>query len=283
MSENTNFVSLLPEDFSEGGGLPAVDTVSKLNFAFTMYTFSDKPVPCLMMEIIDNDTGENYGQQYYAAGSPEAWNVSDDGKNLIPVGTKKKLAGSSDVAQVIKALINAGFPTDRLAEGDITKATGVVALIGEIPALDFKGSPRKRKAKDGKEYDATLLVPVEIRELPGANPNVKKGAKAAPPPAAKKPAAPKAADTAKDETAPKGTENAATGASAVEEKATAFILDMLTEAGADGLPKKGLAGAAMKKFSDDTDRTAIVKTVGSDAFLSSSEVWSYENGMLTLL
>lgn len=263
-----NIASLLPSDAAEGGGLPAVGAHCKLDIKFTDHTLTDKPVPVLMVEVTDVDSGEDYGQQYYTIGSPESWAVSEDGKNLIPIA-KKKVLLNSDFMQFVIAAINAGFPEDRLSDGDITKLSGMTAIMGQIPALTFDGKPRKRTSKkDGKEYDATLLVPVEVKNLPGANPNKKKGTAAGS-------SGKKASTASKKKVATDDNEAAKT-------KATEFIIDQLAEAGEDGLPKKGLAGAAMKHFLKDEDRGAIVTFCGDDTFLGESDVWNFENGIISI-
>ena len=268
MVDKNKVASLIPEDFSEGGGLPAVGTVCSMQTKFTMVTLTDKPVPVLSVTIKDTDTGEDYGEQYYTVGSPESWDVSDDGKFLIPVGGKA-LAKSSDVAQFLIALINAGFPEDRLGDGDISKVSGATALIGETPALNYKGQPRMRKSKkDGKEYEATLLVPIEIRDLPGANPNKKATGKKSSGKGGSKKTSGKSSPT-KDNTE-------------VKDKATEFIIEQLAEAGEDGVPKKGLANKAMQHFKEDADRSAIVLLCGSDEFLGGSDMWTYDSGIITM-
>lgn len=274
MTENTtNFASLIPDDFSEGGGLPAVGTLCKMEPAFVNFEFTaGKPVPALMVSLTDVNSGEDYGQQYYTVGSPENWEVSADGKSLIPIGGKV-IAKSSDVAQFIMAAINAGYPQDRLAAGDITKMSGTVALMGETPALDYKGQQRQKKSKDGKEYAATLIVPVEVKELPNANPNAKKT---------------KATSTAKSaapatKAAPANAPSpAASSSDAIKDKAVQFILELVSEAGDEGLAKKGLAGKAMIRFKEDADRSNIVMLCGSDEFLGNSDIWSFENGIIKL-
>lgn len=274
MAEQGSAVSLNPSDAIAGGLLDDV-TVRWDNPHFEMYDYDGKvatAVPALGVTLVDVDTDEAT-EQYWSMGQAKDWAPSEDGSQLVSVGSATQLRSSSNGMIMLTSLLNAGFPPDKLGT-DISDLDGLVAHMIRVDAPKRTGLAKaKKKGDDGREYTDTILTVDEIVQLPwekkkpkGAPGGKKKtGGKAKAKGKAKGKAA-AAADTSNDE--------------AVEE-AQAFILELLADAGDDGIPKRKLPTLVFQKRKDHPLRNAIVKLIGSEDFFTDSDLWAYEDGVIT--
>jgi len=250
--------SLNPEDFVEGGGLiDDVDVVLKeLSFEMFDYQGSAPETPSLKV-LMDVDGDEM--DQYYSMGSPKDWMPSDDGKQLIAVGTASGIRMSSNGGIFLKSLIDAGFPTERLGT-DISVVNGTEAHVIRVPAPKRSGIKQtaKQKEREEKYGPATILVVGEILTLPGESKAKGKAKGKAKPAAGKGKPKPK---TSGD----------------VEEKTTEALVSILAEVGT--LTKKEIPGHLFKTLKDDPDRNEAIKIAFDDEFLGNGP-WEYDDGTL---
>jgi len=252
MADTKNFISLNPDDYTSG----IIDDVTvKLEHKFVLYDYGGKSVsgeaePCLQINMVDAETGEEYQPQYLSAGKSSDWVPSEDGLSLVPISGRTSLVKISKVAIYFTEMINAGFPKNKLS-GSLAPLNGVVAHMIRKELPKYGNVSATHKAKDGKEYAKTILVPDRIISLPGEKKASSAGAKGS------------AAKT--DATA----------------AATEFVVQLLSEKGS--FQKKDIPAAAMKL--DASIRAEVLKLVyGRDSFLASGGggLWTYEGGEVKL-
>ncbi|RPI88725.1 MAG: hypothetical protein EHM41_00180 [Chloroflexi bacterium] len=248
MSEEVKAISLNPDDFVAGGLID--DIIAKLQHSFVMYDYegkADAPAPCLKLEMVDNESGEEYPVQYLSAGSAQNWVPSDDAKTLVPVGSKTAMTKNSNLAIYLTEMINAGFPKNQLT-------TSIACLDGVVAHMIRKELPKRgnvsqtQTGKDGKEYAKSILVPDRIVKLPGEKAGAVKGKKTA----------------ATDD--------------AVKEAATTFVLELLGEK--NGKFQKKEIPAALVKVPVAVRPQVMAMVYANDKFLSEGGggLWTYANG-----
>lgn len=257
----TNAASLNPDDFQEGGGLvDDVDVVMK-ECRFEMFDYQGsvpEPVPSLKVLMTDDDGNDI--DQYYSMGSAKDWIPSEDGKQLMSVGTATGIRASSNGGIFIKSLIDAGFPVDKMGS-DISSIDGLKAHVIRVPAPKRSGIKQSAKQKEREEKygPPTLLVVGEVISLPWEK-TKPKGA-----PAGKK-------ASAKAEAAPDQGDD-------VSEAAINAIMEILSENGTAA--KKELPAKLFQSLKEDPNRNEIIKLAFDDNFLASGP-WTYDDGVLVM-
>ena len=256
--------SLNPETFTEGGGLIDDVDVSFKDCLFEMFDYQGKvavPIPALKATMVTEDGDEM--DQFWSMGSANDWIPSEDGSQIVAVGSATGIRSSSNGGIFLKSLIDAGFPVDKLGD-DITVLDGMQAHVIQVPAPKRAGI-KKAKRADGKEYEDTILIIGEIKTMPWEKSKPKGAPKG------------KAAGKGKAKPKAKSAEEAHAQDEDLEAKATAAILEILEEAGT--VSKKELPGKIFQTMKADPDRNAVVKLVFSDEFLGSGP-WDYDDGVL---
>jgi hypothetical protein len=185
-----NKVSIRPSTFVEGGA--PVDkklTWKEARFANFDYTRKDGTVVAstvaARITYLD-DEGTEY-IQHYSVGDKERFQPSEDGKTLVAQGSALALSKSSNYYVLMSALINSGFPEDKLMDDDISVLDGLYTYNIGVP--EPKRSSLKREEPDpaSGSRERIISVPSQILRLPWEK--EKKGAANAPKSAAKTPAA----------------------------------------------------------------------------------------------
>lgn len=177
-------LSLRPSTFSQGGGLIDDVDVTVNRARFVSYDFegkSDVAKLCLMLALVDAEGAEH--PQYFSAGDLQYFAPSEDPKNeelngvtIVQVGEKTSLNGGTNAALFLNSLVQAGFPEDKLDEGDIRVLEGTVMHVNRVPQPK-RGNLPKRPGQEGKEL--MVLVCTAIKSMPGETPKVKPSATAA--------------------------------------------------------------------------------------------------------
>ena len=259
--------SLNPDQFSEGGGLIDDVDVTLVKARFVAFDYNGKSadgdVPCLKVDI---QTEDDEIEQYYSMGKLVDWLPSDDGKQLLSVGSATAIRLTSNGGIFLRTLVDAGFPADKLGE-DISVLDGLEAHMMQIPEPTRSGikKTKEQEEKEKKFGPKTILTVTAINKLPWEKAKTKK-----------KPG--KAAKTAKPKTTKKTKkEEADTGSGDVESKVAEFILGLLAEEGAAA--KKDLPAKIFADFKEDPDKSAMVKLAFDDEFLEAGP-WAYEDGTL---
>ena len=252
----SNAMSLNPETFLEGGGLvDDVDVVVK-DAKFVMWDYNGKipqpsPALCLTMEVEDEEV-----LQYYSMGSAKDWLPSEDGAQLLSVGTATAIRKTSNGGIFLTSLIDSGFPVEDLGD-DISVLDELQAHMIRVPAPKRGGLKQEEK-----KYEQTILIVSEIIAMPGEK---------------KKPTGAPKKKTAKGKAKPKPKSKKEEPEGDASEKATMVIMSILEEEGT--ITKKDLPGKLFQTLKSDPDRNAIIKLAFDDDFLDDGP-WTYEDGTL---
>src|SRR2546428_11523323 len=261
--EKPKRASLRPSDFTTGGLIDDVDvTVTEARFVMWDYAGQVRDaVPALAVTMETGGEGtpitETY-TQYYSAGDSRNLMPSSDGKALEVVGGSGGLKSSSNAGNFLVSLVNAGFPEERLLDGDISVMDGLEAHVHRIPQPERKGLVKTPKQGD---REATILVVSKIHRFPWEKAKAKAaGASVSKMPPSKGPA------TAAEAHAAAAAHGAPQGNEAQVEKARTVVLGILTQLGGSVL-KNRLTAEEFKRLASDPDRQAIVGMVYHDAFI----------------
>ena len=239
-------VSIRPSEFVEGGAVPVDRNLlwEECRFAIRQYTQKDgspvldkktgEPVETIAAVIkYKDDDGTEYNQ-FYSAGDPARFQPSKDGKTLEALTSSENLSKSSNYYILMNALINAGFPENKLGE-DISVLDGLYTHNIGIP--EPKRSGLVRETAEGAR-ERVISVPDSIIKLPWEG---KAGAKVAP--------AKKAETTEED-------------AGDADADALAMVTEMLADA--DKVTRQQVATKAIK-----SKNQAVAKLVFSPKFAES--------------
>jgi len=177
-------VSIRPSQFVEGGAVPVDRNLLWGPCRFNLFDYTRKDGTVVATTVAakihyKDDEGTEYDQEY-SAGDPNRFAPSADGKTLEALTSSENLSKSSNYYILMNALINAGFPENKLGE-DISVLDGLYTHNIGIP--EPKRSGLVRETAEGAR-ERVISVPDSIIKLPWEN----KG-KAAPAAAAKKAAA----------------------------------------------------------------------------------------------
>jgi hypothetical protein len=230
-------VSIRPSEFVEGGAVPVDRNLlwKECRFANFDYTKKDGTIVASTISakiVYQDDEGTEY-IQHYSAGDPARFAPSADGKTLEALTESANLSKSSNYYILMNALINAGFPENKLGD-DISVLDGLYTHNIGIPEPKRSGLVREAPAEGARER--VISVPDSIIKLPWEG----KAGKAAP---AKKAAAPAAEEDAGD----------------AEAAALAMVTEMLADA--DKVTRQQVATKAIK-----TKNQPVAKLVFSPKF-----------------
>lgn len=157
-------VSMSPDTFTAGGLINDIDititdaqtTVWDMNGAVSPDT------PFLAVEMTDpNGTAH---VQYYSAGKPEDWQPEDSGEGFVSSSGKTGINGTTNLGMFLGSLVEAGFPTDSLRDGNLKAIIGTQCHVLQ-KVLERQGLIRT--GKNATRPNQVLLVS-KIHVLPGS-------------------------------------------------------------------------------------------------------------------
>lgn len=169
-------VSIDPETFVEGGAVPVDRNLLWTDCSFVRFQYNKKdgsvsldasgnPIEIPAARIVYKDDDGAEFVQHYSAGDLSRFEPSKDGKSLIPVGGAQALSKSSNYYILMNALVNAGFPKNKLGT-DITILNNLYAFHIGAPEPTRIGLVREPAAGARPK---TLSVPSQILKLPWEN------------------------------------------------------------------------------------------------------------------
>ena len=164
-------LSLRPSTFSAGGGLIDDIDVEIVRARFVRYDFEGKSDSgeklCILGVLKDADGNEH--PQYWSAGDLQYFVPSEDPKNedlngitCVQVGAKEVLNGGTNAAIMLNSLVQAGFPEDKLDDGDLRHLEGLTGHVNRVPQ-----PKRNNIAKKEGQRDPMVLIFTSIKTLPG--------------------------------------------------------------------------------------------------------------------
>lgn len=254
-----------PSDMSEGGGLldDFDGTITEARTVMFDYQGSGPSTPSILLKIKTED-GEAIDQNW-SVGKASDWQPSEDGKKLIPIGRATSLVASSNAGILMASIVNAGFPEDKIGD-DISVLEGLKAHFIRVPAPERKGIVQTPRA-DGKTFEKTILTVSRVLQLPWD----------AAKPVAAKVTPPKGKPAASSKPAA-----AAASTGDIQAEAVGILLAILSDN--DGtVEKKALPGLVMKAAADNPNKSKLVQTIFSDAFLGQEgQGWIYADGTVVM-
>lgn len=153
---------LNPESYVEGG-LFLDDVVAVMrNVKWVLYDYQGQrdPAVCLQVEF-ETEDGESR-TEYYRVGTPDAFEPSDDGMYIEPIGDRKQINKSCKAAIFLGHLVGeAGFDGETLDTEPISCISNMKVHIIQIDPPKSWGS---LKDNDGNERKPTIAVVDEILE-----------------------------------------------------------------------------------------------------------------------
>jgi len=162
-------VSIRPSEFVEGGAVPVDRNLLWGPCRFNLFDYTKKDGTVVATTVAakihyKDDEGTEYDQEY-SAGDPKRFAPSADGKTLEALTSSENLSKSSNYYILMNALINAGFPENRLGE-DISVLDGLYTHNIGIP--EPKRSGLVRETAEGAR-ERVISVPDSIIKLPWEN------------------------------------------------------------------------------------------------------------------
>lgn len=195
------------------------------------------------------------------AGSSDDFTISDDGKTLDPVDDNVGFRSTSPFGKFIVSLVEHGFPEKNLP--DDGEPVNYEPILGwrvrfvQVASLGRDGKVKRKKAKDGKEYDVT---DTQVSEVYG-------------------PVDTKASSKQVTASAVKGKPTKANGKATdvdFDEMATETLLAILEEAGGSIMKSKLPGKIALKLGAKNPHREEVRRLIYSDDFLTTENGWSYD-------
>jgi hypothetical protein len=249
----TAVVSLSPDDFIEGGAVPSDQNLRIVTARFKLWDYNGKAKTTTALELVlQGDAEGDVHTQYYSVSGPDRFAPSADGKRLVVTGPAEKLVKSSNYAVLANNLVSAGFPKNRLSEGDASVLDGTYAYWVAVAAPKRVGLD-KAPTEGGEDRQKVVLVPKQILELPGQQKAAGKK-----PTGAKKSAAAAAAATA----AP--AEESADDGADITTQAVAFVQALVAEKGT--VTKAAVASRVFQDLLDDPNKDAIAAMIFTPQF-----------------
>lgn len=272
----SNFLSLNPETFTEGGSFEG--PLTAISFKFTeAYDFNGKAKPQAGLLITLVGEGGKPFDKFYGIGDNKKFAVIDGGKKLQPVGKTTGLNKQAKTAILLQELQNCGLDMSVLEDGDITNLDGLHAEWTNKALKEFYG--RDMKTQSGE--DAVILVPTEIYLAPGDEDSDDHTRFTASSGGGAKGTAGKKTNASSKGKA-KGTKKAGPSEEELADEAAAIITEVVAEAGGS-LSKGKLTAAAIKAIgNDNANKPALVKLAMSADFLGSRDEFSLVDGNVEL-
>lgn len=141
-----NAASFLPETFVSGGAVP--DGHYKIQSAKTVrfnYGGAGPETPAL--EVTFEAEDGSLTSQCYSAGKIDSLIPSEDGKRFVhPTGEAPKINRGSNFALWVGALVAAGFPGEKLGDGDVGAFEGLSVDIENRP-VPVRAGLQQREGK----------------------------------------------------------------------------------------------------------------------------------------
>ncbi len=154
-------VSLRPDSFAEGGGLldDFDGKVADIRFITTDYDGAI-PTPVTVARVVYEVDGEEVGTDLLSVGGKDDFVPNDAGTGLVALKSKSSLTKKSKFGMYMEALVQAGFPLNKMDDGDISYLNG---LEGHFlrNVVEYKGLTKK------SDRDSTVMLCTKIISLPG--------------------------------------------------------------------------------------------------------------------
>ena len=236
--------SLNPETFSTSSGLLDDAKIKFSDCRVGMFDYGGKfpEAPAFMATLTDTEDDAAHEQVWTVGGTPQDWEIGDDGDSLIPISKKaeKGINQTSNFGMFLASLVNNGFPADTLDDMDMSDLDDMEAHVIRIEGKQVKDG-------EGKKKDNEVVVVDEIITLPG--------------------------DVSESTTAEKDDKDTPSA----EDEAIEFVNAVLKDD--KEVTKKDLPKKAFELLKDHPARNEILELTFSDEFLKAN--WKLKGGVIT--
>lgn len=168
-------LSLHPEDAISGGLFE--EGVYRITDAHFLEWDYDKPEGGnvgfgLMVNLTNAESGKT-DKKFWSVGASTLWSTTEDGQELLPLGTTRGVRESCNFMQLMGSLLEAGYPTEKLKTdrvGDIYNGLLVHLINKKAPSREGM-EPREVRLnpQTGQPYpqrDPEVVVVAQIKEFP---------------------------------------------------------------------------------------------------------------------
>ena len=150
-------VSLNPKDQVKGGLIQDVDA-TLTSIRFKEYTYPSGQITIAAVGALTLDAGDEY-EQVWSVGSPEEWEIEDDGEMVGNRNGKTGINDNSNFGMFARELEPAGFPMNKL--------DSKISILDGLKAHWIrKAQPKRAGLQGADERERTTLVPEKIIKLP---------------------------------------------------------------------------------------------------------------------
>jgi len=175
-------ISLKPSSAIEGGVVPVDRNLLYKECRFTLFEYparkdgtivmgkDNQPAKSVALRITYVDDDGNESVQHYSAGDPERLVPSASGLFLEAVGSVEAYSKSTNMHVLFNALVNAGFPENRLDDDKlgVSVLDGLYAFHIGVPEPD-RTNLRAAPAAGEQTRKKLISVPSKIHKLPWDN------------------------------------------------------------------------------------------------------------------
>ena len=251
-------VGLREEDLSTTMGFLEDNNVEFTECRYEIFDYAGKkpPAPAFYSKVIDLDDEPEHEQRWSIGGTPDDWEIGEDGDILIPLSKKamKGVNAGSNFGQLITSLINNAFSNDILGEG---RASGFDGLKAHVIRVESKG--KFGDEEGGKKRETVIVDKILEGETTKKD---KKGDK---------------------KTTKEGSSTSEGSGSDLETTTIKFVLDLINENDGE-VPKKKIAQVLYADTErDKKEINGMVEFLFSDEWMKdANRPWTLKNGMLTV-
>jgi hypothetical protein len=254
------------DDLGEGGGLADDFDFTVTGLRTLTHTLGATTGP--YMEITFAADGyDDPVVQFYSVGKSQDWLPNGTGfvgvKGPNSDGTPQKISKNSNVGMFIISLGNCGYPTSIIKDGNFMKLVG---LKGHAKRQKVERNNLTRgKDKSGNDRDFQVLVVTRVTEYRDATGNI-----------------------VSMSTTPAPTQATATSAPAVDpnQAAAAEVVVALLKSNPNGIAQGDLLLHVYNHMKtqawDDGKKSTVMALCSSPAFISLSQGWKVDNGIIRL-
>jgi hypothetical protein len=163
MVQQQKAASFAPDDMVEGGGPPIQQNLHIKEARIAYFDYQGKAPQTVASKLTLVDDNGQTSTQHYSIGDPTRFAPSQDGKKVMLMGQATGISKNSNHGILMTALVNAGFPVERLADGDLSVLDGLYAYWDGVPEPSRPGLTRT-EAQRGRQN--VIAVPMQIHRFP---------------------------------------------------------------------------------------------------------------------
>ena len=167
-------VSMRPSEMSEGGFfVPGVYQMTKSRFQIWTYPTTGQTTFAFVSHLIPVPSlGAEAHDRAWSIGDQQFFGPSADGREIVQIGTRERIAKSSNFGELVNELVRAGYPDSLLTDFADTNFDGMFVSFA-TKEIKREGMNSRRgggggREEQGDQQTATIVIPVHIQTPPTA-------------------------------------------------------------------------------------------------------------------